>query len=416
MQKRHNIVLLCFFAAFICYIDRVNISVAIIPMQEAFGWSDTTKGLVLSSFFVGYMILQAPSGWLANRIGGKLVLGFAVLSWSIFTMLTPVAAMISLPLLIAVRIAMGLGEAAMFPASYSLFSRWVPEAERSRSMGFLASGIPLGTLFALTATGWIVTRYGWPSVFYIFGLFGVLWAAVWYFKATSYPHEYPGISAEELELLGGTSGSRQGTTDIPWKKLLSHRAVLVIFVNHFCTNWGLYMMLAWLPSYFRDVQSLSITSAGFYSAAPWLTMFVMTNIGGWAADRLRKRGKSITYVRKLMQVTGLSGSAFFFLLAPHADTPLVALAVMCCALAFVALTFSGYVPNFLDIAPRYADVLIGVSNTFATIPGIVGVALAGWLLDQTGSYAGVFMTVAAVQLFGGILWLLYATGEKIFDR
>ena len=415
MQKRHNIVLLCFFAAFICYIDRVNISVAIIPMQEAFGWSDTTKGLVLSSFFIGYMILQAPSGWLANRIGGKLVLGFAVLSWSVFTMLTPVAALISLPLLIAVRIAMGLGEAAMFPSSYSLFSRWVPEAERSRSMGFLASGIPLGTLFALTTTGWIVTRYGWPSVFYVFGLAGVVWAAVWYFKATSYPEQHPGISAQELELLGGSSSAGKEAADIPWKELLSHRSVLVIFINHFCTNWGLYMMLAWLPSYFRDVQSLSVTSAGFYAAAPWLTMFVMTNIAGWAADRLRARGNSITFVRKLMQSAGLAGSAVFFLLALQADTPLSALTVMCGALAFIALTFSGYVPNFIDIAPRYADVLVGISNTFATIPGIVGVALTGWLLDQTGSYAGVFMTVAAVQVIGAILWLVYATGEKIID-
>ena len=415
MQKRHNIVLLCFCAAFICYIDRVNISVAVIPMQEAFGWSDTTKGLILSSFFIGYMILQAPSGWLANKIGGKLVLGFAVLSWSVFTILTPVAALISLPLLIAVRIAMGLGEAAMFPATYNLFSRWVPEAERSRSLGFLASGIPLGTLFALTTTGWIVTRYGWPYAFYIFGWLGVVWAVVWYFKATNSPAEHPGISATELELLATLSGSGQEAAGIPWKKLLSHRAVLVIFINHFCTNWGLYLMLAWLPSYFRDVQSLSVTSAGLYSAAPWLTMFVMINISGWVADGLVMRGNSITFVRKLMQTGGMFGSAVFFLLVPYADTPLIALAVMCGALACIALTFSGYVPNFLDVAPRYADVLVGISNTFGTIPGIVGVFLAGWLLDQTGSYAGVFMTAAGVQVLGGILWLQYATGEKIID-
>ena len=384
-------------------------------MQEAFGWSDTTKGLVLSSFFIGYMILQAPSGWLANRIGGKIVLGFAVLSWSVFTILTPVAALISLPLLIAVRIAMGLGEAAMFPATYNLFARWVPEAERSRSVGIMASGIPLGTLFALTTTGWIVTHYGWPYAFYSFGLLGVVWAAVWYFKAANYPAEHPGISATELELLAPVSGSKQEHTGIPWKKLLLHRAVLVIFINHFCTNWALYLMLAWLPSYFRDVQSLSVTSAGIYSAAPWLTMFVMINISGWAADRLVKQGNSITLVRKLMQTTGMFGAAVFFLLATYAGTPLIALAVMCGSLACIALTFSGYVPNFLDVAPRYADVLLGISNTFGTIPGIVGVFLAGWLLDQTGSYAGVFVTAAAVQVVGGVLWLLYATGEKIID-
>ncbi len=415
MQKRHNIVFLCFCAAFICYIDRVNISVAIIPMQDAFGWSDTTKGFVLSSFFIGYMVLQAPSGWLANRVGGKIVLGFAVLSWSIFTILTPVAAFISLPMLIAVRIAMGLGEAAMFPATYNLFARWVPEAERSRSVGIMASGIPLGTLFALTTTGWIVTRYGWPYAFYIFGWLGVIWAVVWYFKAANSPAEYPGISRTELELLDSVSGDKQEHAGIPWKKLLSHRAVLVIFINHFCTNWALYLMLAWLPSYFRDVQSLSVTSAGVYSAAPWLTMFVMINISGWIADSLVKHGNSITFVRKLMQACGLAGSAVFFLLAPYAHTPLIAMLVMCGALACIALTFSGYVPNFLDIAPRYGDVLLGISNTFGTIPGIVGVALTGWLLDQTGSYTSIFIITAAVQVLGGILWLVFATGEKIIN-
>ena len=80
-------------------------------------------------------------------------------------------------------------------------------------------------------------------------------------------------------------------------------------------------MLAWLPSYFRDVQSLSVTSAGLYSAAPWLTMFVMINISGWVADGLVKRGNSITFVRKLMQTGGMFGSAVFFLLVPLCGHP-----------------------------------------------------------------------------------------------
>jgi len=57
-QRRYTVVLLCFLSTFICYIDRVNISVAIIPMAQEFGWSDTQRGLVLSSFFIGYMVTQ----------------------------------------------------------------------------------------------------------------------------------------------------------------------------------------------------------------------------------------------------------------------------------------------------------------------------------------------------------------------
>ena len=200
-QRRYTIVTLCICAVFVCYIDRVNISVAVIAIQEEFGWSETTKGWVLSAFFIGYMLLMAPSGWFANRIGGKFVLGAAVLWWSIFTILTPAAAYVSLGILIAVRIAMGMGEAAMFPSAYNLYGRWVPAAERSRAVSLLIGGIPLGTLFALTTTGWIVERFGWPSVFYIFGVTGFFWCIVWYLWAHDDPATDPKIPPAERDML-----------------------------------------------------------------------------------------------------------------------------------------------------------------------------------------------------------------------
>ena len=121
-----TVVLLCSAAVFIAYIDRTNISVASIAMKEQFRWTETTKGFVLSSFFIGYLILQIASGTLANKYGGKIVLGVAVIWWSLFTILTPPAAFLSFPALIAARIALGLGEAAVFPASINMIGRWVP--------------------------------------------------------------------------------------------------------------------------------------------------------------------------------------------------------------------------------------------------------------------------------------------------
>ena len=65
-QRRYTVVALTVAAVFICYIDRVNISVAIIPMAEHFGWDPSTQGLVLSSFFVGYLLTQIVGGRLAQ--------------------------------------------------------------------------------------------------------------------------------------------------------------------------------------------------------------------------------------------------------------------------------------------------------------------------------------------------------------
>ena len=88
---RYTVMLLAAVAVFICYMDRVIISVAIIPMASDFGWSPEQMGRVLSSFFVGYLLTQVAGGWLAERYGGKIVLGFGVVFWSLFTMLTPIA-------------------------------------------------------------------------------------------------------------------------------------------------------------------------------------------------------------------------------------------------------------------------------------------------------------------------------------
>ncbi len=119
-QRRYTVVGLSFLAVAICYIDRVNISVAIIPMSEDLGWDIETRGLVLSSFAAGYILLQIVGGRLADRFGGKIVLGAGVLLWSLFTILTPPAAHMGIGVLLLARVAMGMGEAVTFPSFYRL--------------------------------------------------------------------------------------------------------------------------------------------------------------------------------------------------------------------------------------------------------------------------------------------------------
>lgn len=416
--RRYTVIGLCVAASFVCYIDRVNISVAAITMQEQFGWTDKTKGLVLSSFFLGYMLFQVPSGWLANRIGGKFVLGLAVVWWSVFTMLTPVAAGLSLPLLLATRVAMGLGEAAMYPSAYNLFARWVPTVERSRALALLVSGIPLGTLLGLMSTGWIVKHWGWQSVFYIFGAVGVVWCVAWFTRGYNRPDQDPYMSAAELELLEAHAADAavpRGPVDVPWKFLLGHRAVWALVMNHFCSNWVLYMLLAWLPSYFHSALHFDLVKAGLLSAVPWLSMFVCGNLGGMLADRMIRSGMDLTGVRKIMQITGLLGAAACMLSVQSVTDPMPAVALMCGALGFIALTWSGFMPNHLEIAPRYADVLMGISNTAGTIPGVVGVYVTGWLVTSTGGYGAAFVLCAAVEVLGALVWLMWGTAKRIVE-
>ena len=413
--ERYKLVALCVCAVFVCYIDRVNISVAVLAMQEQYKWSESTKGLVMSAFFIGYMALMPTSGWLANQFGGKRVLGYAVLWWSLWTLLTPLAAAWSLPALVFARIAMGAGEAATFPAIYNLYGRWILPTERSRAVALLIGGIPLGTLTALMSTGWIINHYGWPPVFYLFGSIGFLWCLAWFPRTTDRPDAHPRISTTELALIRESAPATTERAPVPWRRLLRAPAVWALIINHFCSNWVFYMLLAWLPSYFKNQLGLSIAKSGIYAAGPWLAMFAVGMFSGWFGDKLVKRGVGVTVVRKTMQVTGLVGAALFMLAARDVSTVNTAFALMCGALGMLAFTWAGFLPNHLEIAPRYADVVMGLTNTAGTIPGIVGVALTGWLVDQTHSYTAAFALAAGVNIFGAIVWLLFGTAEKVVD-
>jgi MFS transporter, ACS family, solute carrier family 17 (sodium-dependent inorganic phosphate cotransporter), other len=393
----YTVVLLLIAAVFISYIDRTNISVGAIAMKAQLGWSETQKGLVLSSFYIGYMLLMLVTGALANRFGGKIVLGLAVIWWSLFTVLTPPAALTSLMALVGARIALGAGEAAVFPAAMTMIGRWVPTAQRSRAVALIVSTASLSTVFALPMTGWLVHVYGWPVPFYAFGILGLVWAVVWFSKVRSGYGIEPPANARKT---------------IPWRLILATPAVWAIVITNLCFNWSYYVLGAWLPSYMKTTFGVSIVNAGLLSAAPWLASFLMGNVAGYVADGLLRAGRSATVVRKLMQTAGLVLGGLCVVALPWAGSVTPAVILMCCAAGLFALCFAGYAPNSFDIAPRYADVIWALSNTIGTLPGIFGVFVTGWLVDRTGSFSVPFYVTAGVSFFGAIVYLAIGSGER----
>ncbi len=415
LGQRHKVVFLAFASVFICYIDRVNISVAIIPMAESFGWDAATQGLVLSSFFAGYFLLQVVGGRLADRFGGKVVLGAGVLFWSLFTILTPPAAFLGLAVLLVARVAMGMGEAVTFPSIYSIYARWIPPAERARSVAFANSGIPLGTVFALLATPWIVDQWGWPWAFYSFGLVGVVWFGFWWRGVARTPQEQRGMAAEELALIESSAGVETTSEPPPWGRLLRSKAVWAIIIAHFCNNWSLYVLLSWLPTFVNKGLGVDYAAVGLFTMVPHIASFFFLNIAGNIADRLIRGGMDVTRVRKLMQSIGFGGIAAALLIVGEVQSAYVAIAVMTVGNAIGAFVTGGFAVNHMDIAPRHAGTLMGITNTAGTIPGMIGVYVTGLILAETGSWALVFQVAAGVTLFGLVCFLLMASGKKQFD-
>ena len=193
---RFKVIFLSFLAVFICYIDRVNISVAIIPMQDQFGWSEIQKGFILSSFYIGYMITMIVGGYIADKYGGKKVLGYCLIIWSIFTIITPFFAYLGIWWLLFIRVLMGLGEGITFPSWHAIYARWIPFKERTRAVAFTNSGIAAGTMFGYGMAAIIISNYSWEWVFYLFGMLGFFWFIFWNKNVTSFPENNKHIPAE----------------------------------------------------------------------------------------------------------------------------------------------------------------------------------------------------------------------------
>ncbi|KAH9604124.1 hypothetical protein KSS87_010464 [Heliosperma pusillum] len=392
LPKRWIIVLLCFAAFLLCNMDRVNMSIAILPMSKEFNWSSTTVGLIQSSFFWGYLLTQIVGGIWADKVGGKLVLGFGVIWWSIATILTPFAARISLPCLLVVRAFMGIGEGVAMPAMNNMISKWIPVSERSRALSLVYSGMYLGSVVGLGFSPILIHKLGWPSVFYSFGSLGTIWIALWLANACSSPAEDPNLSAQEKRFILEGSTSKEPVTVIPWKLILSKAPVWALIISHFCHNWGTFILLTWMPTYYNQVLKFNLMESGLFCVLPWLTMAIFANIGGWIADTLISRGMSVTSVRKIMQTIGFLGPALSLSVLSKVKTP--ALAVLCMACS--------------------QGVLLGLSNTAGVLAGVFGTAATGFIL-QRGSWDDVFKVAIALYIVGTVVWNTFATGEKILD-
>ncbi|KAG2426462.1 hypothetical protein HXX76_011692 [Chlamydomonas incerta] len=418
-QKRWTVVGLCFVAFVLCNLDRVNMSVAILPMASQFGWDAATMGLVQSSFFWGYLLTQVAGGVLADRYGGRLILGLGVLWWSLATALTPVAAAAGLPTLLVARCLMGIGEGVAMPAMNALLAKWVPGGERSRSLALVYSGMFIGSVIGLGASPHMLNAFGWQSVFYVFGSLGVLWNIVWRSQVRSSPAEDPGLRPAERDyILANTPRSvQENAGKIPWRALLSRREVWAIILTHFCHNWGLFILLTWMPAYYNQVLGLNLTQSGLLSVLPWVAQAVMANVAGWAADNLVERGVSITTVRKVMQSIGLLGPAFFLSQLGGVTSATGAVLCMIGSQGLDAFSQAGLYANHQDIGPRYAGVLLGLSNTAGVLAGVLGSLATGFLLQAGGDagWSNVWTVAVGFYLAGTAIWLSMSTGEKIFD-
>ena len=389
--RRYGMMGLLLLALFLCYVDRVLIAIAGIEMQREFGWSDSDKGLVFSSFFAGYLCLQLAGGLLANRFGGHRVFLLAVLGWSLMTLLTPLAAYLGFVWLILARVLLGVGEGAAYPTSYNLIRTWMPVREHSRAVSLAGAAAAVGSVFAFLVVAALMEMLGWPVVFHLFGAAGLLWCGLWavFVPVTPIPAQGRPRPAAQQDA---------PRPPIPWSALIAHRAVMPLYAVSVAFGSVSFTLASWLPSYFADTFGAGLAEAGFYSTFPWVANALVTVWAGALADRWIQAGRDRLRVRKRLLTLGLAGAAGACLLLTLAGNALVAVLLASLLFAALGIAVPGYIPVAGEIFPRQGEVLLGFMAALGSVSSLVVVSLTGVVLDLTGSYSYVFTGLAVLCL------------------
>src|SRR6478735_2869654 len=283
---------LFFLIGLIAYMDRSNISIIAKPMMEDLNMNKVQFGMLASLFSLGYALTQIPAGIIAERIGARKIVLFAV------------------------------GEGPMYPGNAVFNTYWFPKQEKGRAASALLAGSYFGPVIAPVLTVAIFQTWGWEAVFYIFAGLGLVAALSWYVVGRDKPEDHPFVNRQELKMIMQNRTVKAEKKSVaPWKKFLKNGRFWALGLQYFVVLYIITFFLVWLPTYLLEARSFSLSSMGFAASLPWLGIFITVMTGGMISDWLVKKGKSKMVARGSLAISGLVIFAGTMYLAAYASSP-----------------------------------------------------------------------------------------------
>jgi MFS transporter, ACS family, D-galactonate transporter len=388
--------LLCLVA--VNYVDRASLSVAMPLIAKEFSLSPAMQGLILSSFFWTYALMQVPGGMLADRFKPRIVITAATVFWGAFQGLAALST--GATGLLLTRFGLGAAEAPIYPAGGKLNAIWMTRNERGRGATLLDGGAPLGAALGAILISWLITVLGsWRGAFIVAGV-GTVLAGIyaWYFIRNS-PREHPSVNQAEADYIEEAQAieHNQEPARLSGKSLdlFGYRSVWLMFFGYMCSNVVFYGLLTWMPTYLSKVHGFDIKQMGGATFIIFLSGFVGELVGGFLSDKWKAAGGSPNKVmRSLLGFAALVVTIAVFSVA-YSTGPVLAVVLLSITLFFQRWTGLYWsIPSILGTRNK-VGLLGGVMNLGGNIGGVAVPLAIGLIVQLTGSY------FLAMMLFAG---------------
>jgi len=395
-------VTLCAVAIAINYIDRSTIAIANPLIRSEFHLTAAQFGALQSAWSLSFAVAQIPIGLLVDRLGPALLLGASLVLWSLAVAAGGLTT--SYWQLFGARALLGVTESPAYPVAVRVTSDWFQLRERGVPTGVFNAGANVGTALAPPALTALMLVFGWRSMFVVMGGVGIGAAVLWLLLYRE-PANAQLPAADVAYLDGNRTRARRAICASEWARLFRFRTTWAMTVGAFCSGYGLWMYVTWLPGYLEGQHHVSIARTGYLATIPLVCSMIGSLCGGYASDRLAAAHMPLVRARKLPTALGYVGSACFTALAAASPTPGAAVLWISCAMFCLYFGIAAKWTLITAVSPQpYCASCSSIQNFGSYLGGACSPLVTGLVVDRTGSFVAALLIGAAVMTAGAAIY------------
>ena len=401
-----------FLLYIVAYLDRINVSFAVLQMRGELGLSDRVYGRAAGMFFAGYFFFQLPSNLVLEKFGVRRWISGLMITWGVISCLMifirgPVS-------FYGMRFLLGAAEAGFFPGMILYMKRWFPANARARAVAWFMMANPIagivgspvsGALLGLTGKG----LSGWQWMFLMEGIPAILLGAAVFWALADNPHEAGWLKGEERAwLLERLALEQEAESSLRkenlWRVLISPRIWMLSMV-YFGVPTTMYGVTLWLPSVIRSLSGLSYFMTGLVSTLPFLATAIAMVLVGMHSDRTGER-------RWHTAIPAFVGAGVLGLAGYGGSAVLVVACIglgMACAESMVGPFWAMATSRMAGLS---AAAGIAVINSLANLGGYFGPDIIGFFRKLNGGFRGGLLAIGATLALSGAIALIVGREPK----
>ncbi|XP_065208356.1 sialin-like isoform X2 [Planococcus citri] len=323
---------------------RKNITIdnQIIEKAADFDWDSKTIGLVQASTNYG-LLFSAFGGYLATKFGGSVTYGIVIALESLLTILSPMFIKWNFYAFIGCCSMVGLFDGFSFASTGEIFSRWVPQQERSTFMSVILCGAYIAVAVSYPVFGNIAYYWGWKMAFFAAGGSTFIWSIIWLIIVRNEPSQDKFISKEEKwYIISETESKHRKEIVHPYWEIITSPAVTAMCIGKMTYSWGYFLISGCLPLYVKDVLQTEVNEVGIISSVPNFACIFMIPLAGAIMDYLQNKTKlKSNQIHKIMMTFGFTSSSILLIVAAFFCN--FAISMACFVLVKIILSFNFFI-------------------------------------------------------------------------